>query len=72
LPYFFERLPGGGYRGAIHPALENFPTDDPVADTERFNHIVEAEVRRMPAQYLWIHRRFKGLTPEYPKYYAGL
>jgi KDO2-lipid IV(A) lauroyltransferase len=37
-----------------------------VADTERFNRIVEAEVRRMPDQYLWIHRRFKGLTPDYP------
>jgi KDO2-lipid IV(A) lauroyltransferase len=71
LPYFFERLPGGGYRGTIHPPLEGFPTDDPAADTERFNHIVEAEVRRIPAQYLWIHRRFKGLTPDYPKYYAG-
>jgi Kdo2-lipid IVA lauroyltransferase/acyltransferase len=70
LPYFFERLPGGGYRGAIHPPLEGFPTDDPVADTERFNHIVEAEVRRIPAQYLWIHRRFKGLTPDYPDYYT--
>jgi Kdo2-lipid IVA lauroyltransferase/acyltransferase len=68
-PYFFERLPGGGYKGVIHPPLENFPTDDAVADTERFNRIVEAEVRRMPAQYLWIHRRFKGLTPDYPDYY---
>ncbi len=47
LPYFFERLPGGGYRGTIHPALDNFPTDNPVADTERFNRIVEAEVRRI-------------------------
>lgn len=72
LPYFFERLPGGDYRGTIQPALDNFPTDDPVADTERFNRIVEAEVRRIPAQYLWIHRRFKGLSPEYPQYYAGL
>ena len=70
LPYFFERLPGGGYRGTIHPPLENFPTDDAVADTERFNRIVEAEVRRIPEQYLWIHRRFKGLTPDYPNYYA--
>jgi KDO2-lipid IV(A) lauroyltransferase len=69
LPYFFERLPGGGYRGVIHPPLENFPTGDAVSDTERFNHVVEAEVRRMPDQYLWIHRRFKGLSPDYPKYY---
>jgi Kdo2-lipid IVA lauroyltransferase/acyltransferase len=72
LPYFFERLPGGGYKGVIHAPLEGFPTNDPVADTERFNHIVEAEVRRMPAQYLWIHRRFKGLTADYPQYYSGL
>jgi len=71
LPYFFERLPNGAYRGTIHAPLENFPTDDPLADTERFNRIIEAEVRRMPAQYLWIHRRFKGLTPDYPNYYAG-
>jgi len=27
-------------------------------------------VRRSPEQYLWIHRRFKGLTPDYPDYYA--
>jgi KDO2-lipid IV(A) lauroyltransferase len=69
LPYFFERLPGGRYRGTIHPPLENFPTDDAVADTERFNRIVETEVCRIPDQYLWIHRRFKGLSADYPKYY---
>jgi lauroyl/myristoyl acyltransferase len=33
---------------------------------------VEAEVRRMPDQYLWIHRRFKGLSPDYPDYYGGV
>jgi KDO2-lipid IV(A) lauroyltransferase len=70
LPYFFERTPQGGYKGTIHPPLEGFPSDDAVADTERFNRIVEAEVRRIPEQYLWIHRRFKGLTPDYPNYYT--
>jgi KDO2-lipid IV(A) lauroyltransferase len=70
LPYFFERTPQGGYQGTIHPPLEDFPSDDAVADTERFNRIVEAEVRRIPEQYLWIHRRFKGLTPDYPNYYT--
>jgi KDO2-lipid IV(A) lauroyltransferase len=70
LPYFPERLPGSrGYRMVIQPMLENFPTDDPAADARRFNELIEAEVRRVPAQYLWIHRRFKGLTPEYPDYY---
>ena len=51
------------------PMLENFPTDNPAADARRFNELIEAQVRRVPAQYLWIHRRFKGLTPDYPNYY---
>jgi Kdo2-lipid IVA lauroyltransferase/acyltransferase len=71
LPYFLQRLPGKqGYRAVIHPALENFPSDCPAADTERFNHMIEAQVRLVPEQYLWIHRRFKGLTQDYPDYYG--
>ena len=70
LPYFLQRLPGTqGYRGVIHPPMENYPSDCPVADTERFNRMIEAQVRIAPEQYLWIHRRFKGLTPDYPDYY---
>ena len=70
LPYFQERLPGSqGYRCVIHPMLENFPSDDPVADAERFSKLIEQQIRRTPEQYLWIHRRFKGLTPEYPDFY---
>ena len=72
LPYFLQRLPGTqGYRAVIHPPLEDFPSDDAVADTERFNHMIEAQVRLVPEQYLWIHRRFKGLTEDYPDYYAA-
>jgi KDO2-lipid IV(A) lauroyltransferase len=71
LPYFLQRLPGTqGYRAVIHPPLENFPSDNAVADTERFNHLIEAQVRLVPEQYLWIHRRFKGLTEDYPDYYG--
>jgi KDO2-lipid IV(A) lauroyltransferase len=71
LPYFPERLPGSqGYRMVIAPMLENFPSDDPAADAERFNHLIEAQVRQIPAQYLWIHRRFKGLAAGDPDYYA--
>jgi Kdo2-lipid IVA lauroyltransferase/acyltransferase len=71
LPYFPERLPGAqGYRMVIQPMLEDFPTEDPVADAQRFNRLIEAQVLHVPTQYLWIHRRFKGLTPEYPDYYG--
>jgi Kdo2-lipid IVA lauroyltransferase/acyltransferase len=71
LPYFFQRLPGTqGYRAVIHPPLEDFPSDCPAADTERFNRMIEAQVRLVPEQYLWIHRRFKGLSQDYPDYYG--
>jgi KDO2-lipid IV(A) lauroyltransferase len=71
LTYFPERLPGNaGYRVVIGPALEDFPGDDAVADAERFNRLLEAQIRRVPEQYLWLHRRFKGLSADYPDYYG--
>ena len=71
LPYFFRRLPGTqGYVGVIHPPLENFPSECAVADTMRFYRMIEAQVRLVPEQYLWIHRRFKGLSADYPDYYG--
>jgi KDO2-lipid IV(A) lauroyltransferase len=27
-------------------------------------------VKRVPEQYWWIHRRFKGLSADYPDYYS--
>jgi KDO2-lipid IV(A) lauroyltransferase len=71
LPYFFERLPGArGYRAEILPALDDYPSDDPIADAERYNQLLEAHIRHVPEQYLWIHRRFKGLTASDPDYYG--
>ncbi|MBW4050449.1 MAG: LpxL/LpxP family Kdo(2)-lipid IV(A) lauroyl/palmitoleoyl acyltransferase [Proteobacteria bacterium] len=71
LPYFVERLPGSaGYRVVIQPALENFPSECPCADAERFHRLIEAQVRAVPDQYLWIHRRFKGMTAADPDYYG--
>jgi KDO2-lipid IV(A) lauroyltransferase len=71
LTYFPQRLPGNaGYRVVIGPALEDFPGADPVHDAERFNFLLEAQIRRVPEQYLWVHRRFKGLSADYPDYYG--
>ena len=71
LPYFFRRLPGAqGYLGVIHPPFENFPSDSAATDTARFYRMIEAQVRLVPEQYLWIHRRFKGLSADYPDYYG--
>jgi Kdo2-lipid IVA lauroyltransferase/acyltransferase len=54
----------------IYPPFSDFPSENPAADTERFNHLIEAQIRLVPEQYLWIHRRFKGLSQDYPDYYA--
>jgi Kdo2-lipid IVA lauroyltransferase/acyltransferase len=71
LPYFLRRLPGKlRYVTVIYPPLEDFPSGNSVADAERFNRMIEAQIRLAPEQYLWIHRRFKGLTQDYPDYYA--
>ncbi len=60
VPFFQQRLPENkGYVLKIYPALENFPTEDIKADTQRINDIIEAEIRKIPEQYLWSHRRFK-------------
>jgi KDO2-lipid IV(A) lauroyltransferase len=71
LTYFPQRLPGdGGYRMVIGPAFENFPGDDPIQDVERFTRLLEAHIRLVPEQYFWVHRRFKGLSSDYPDYYG--
>jgi KDO2-lipid IV(A) lauroyltransferase len=71
LTYFPERLPGNaGYRVVIGAALEDFPGPDAVYDAQRFNNLLEEHIRRVPEQYLWVHRRFKGLNAEYPDYYG--
>jgi KDO2-lipid IV(A) lauroyltransferase len=70
LPYFQERLPNNaGYRIVIGAPFEPFPTDDPIADALLYHRAIEAQVRHVPEQYLWIHRRFKGLSEAYPDYY---
>lgn len=71
LTYFPERLPGlAGYRVVIGPALENFPGPDAIHDVERFNELLQAQILKVPEQYLWMHRRFKGLSADYPEYYG--
>lgn len=60
MPAQAKQLPWGkGYELIFQPPLENFPTDDVLADTTRMNKIIENAVREMPEQYFWSHRRFK-------------
>jgi len=69
-PVIAEILPGGeGYRVRFEPPWADFPSDDPVADAARMNRWIESEIRRNPAQYLWVHRRFKTRPPGEPSLY---
>jgi len=43
----------------IEPLLENYPTEDDVADTQRWSSWLEEKIRQHPEDYLWMHKRFK-------------
>ena len=63
-PVLAEMLPGGqGYRVRFLPAWSDFPSDDALADTAAMNRWIESEIRANPAQYLWVHKRFKTRPP---------
>lgn len=58
-----------GYEIILQPAWERFPGDSVEADTERMNRFIENEVRRMPEQYFWLHKRFKTRPPGEERFY---
>jgi len=69
-PVVAEMLPRGqGYRVRFLEPLPGFPSDDAYADTVQMNHWIEQEVRRMPEQYLWVHKRFKTRPAGEPPLY---
>ncbi len=71
IPCFTRQLSWGrGYEVIFKPALEHFPSDDPVADARRMNEEIENAVREMPEQYFWVHKRFKTRPPGEPDFYA--
>ncbi|WP_255535800.1 lipid A biosynthesis acyltransferase [Polynucleobacter sp. es-GGE-1] len=49
-----------GYLCEISKPLENFPGDNVKSDTARLNQIFEKEIRLRPAEYYWVHKRFKN------------
>jgi KDO2-lipid IV(A) lauroyltransferase len=63
-PVVGELLPGGrGWRVRFLEPWTDWPTDDAEADARRLNAWIESEIRRNPAQYLWVHKRFKTRPP---------
>jgi KDO2-lipid IV(A) lauroyltransferase len=51
---------GSGYLCKIREPLKDFPTADHKEDTARLNRHFEDEIRLRPAEYYWVHKRFKN------------
>jgi KDO2-lipid IV(A) lauroyltransferase len=63
------RMTATGYDIEVLRAWAQFPSADLVADTARMNLHLQDYIGTMPAQYYWVHKRFKdqpeGRTPPY-------
>ncbi|MAX52045.1 MAG: lipid A biosynthesis acyltransferase [Methylophaga sp.] len=59
VPFVPKRNEDGSYHIQIFPAWQDYPSDDDVADAQRINDWLESQIRLMPEQYFWLHRRFK-------------
>ena len=70
IPVFAEPLPGGRYRFIYESPVEPPHGDGPDAIrefTQRCTDVLEMHVRRKPALWLWMHRRWRDApTPDAP------
>ncbi len=73
-PSYTIRLPKfKGYKLVIEDTLQDFPSGDEVSDATRCNKIIEGMIRQAPAQYMWVHRRFKTRPdPNLPSRYHNI
>ncbi len=63
------RMTQTGYEVVVHSAWTDFPTDDAQADTATMNQRLEVFINDMPAQYFWVHKRFKTRPEGAPSIY---
>lgn len=63
------QLTPSGYEVSVSSLWGSFPSDDVQADTKRMNLELQSLIKQMPAQYYWVHRRFKTRPPGEPSLY---
>ncbi len=71
VPFFMYRTRdshgGPHWRLVLQPALDTVPSGDDEADGTVINQLFEQAIHEAPEQYLWMHRKFKGV-PGKPVY----
>lgn len=70
VPMYPLKLADGRVRVFFEPAWDDYPSGQVEADLARFNAFLERHVRVNPAQYWWLHRRFKTAPEGVPDRYA--
>lgn len=63
------RMTRTGYEVQVMPAWNDFPGGDMTADTALMNLRLQGWIDAMPAQYYWVHKRFKTRPPGEPGVY---
>ncbi|MEK9803282.1 MAG: lipid A biosynthesis acyltransferase [Curvibacter sp.] len=63
------RITPQGYDIEVHPAWRDYPGSDVETDTAFMNRWLEGVIDTMPAQYYWVHKRFKTRPPGEPSIY---
>ena len=70
-PVIVTMLPKGeGIVIHAHEPLAGYPSGDVEADALRFHRWLEDRIREHPAQYFWVHKRFKTRPPGEPSLYS--
>ncbi|MET0208064.1 MAG: lipid A biosynthesis acyltransferase [Burkholderiaceae bacterium] len=70
-PVVVTMLPKGeGILIHAHDPLPGYPSGDVKADALHFHHWLEARIRENPAQYFWVHKRFKTRPEGEPSLYS--
>ena len=60
---------GKTYTCRIGQAWKNFPSNDLLSDTKFMSEFFESQIRPRPAEYYWVHKRFKHRPEGEPEVY---
>ena len=63
------RMTPEGYEVQVLPAWDDVPSADITADTALMNQRLQGYIDTMPAQYFWVHKRFKDRPEGEPSVY---